>query len=124
MTAKMHTKQDNFDNHILSRSAVCALLAEQEESCNPDKIGYYTDIQSLAEKVRSSKNWSQGEVFVCAQSDQRFIVMKQIAPSSCEMLTISNSGFQDVLTAYRFELEELVATLDGYMAVKATSTQE
>lgn len=112
-----------MDNPFLSRAAVRALLAEQEEGCNTEKIGYYIDIRSLAEKVRSSKIWSQGEIFVCVENDQRYIVMKQIAPSSSEMLTISNTGVQDVLTAYRFGLEELVTILDGYMAAKETSIQ-
>ena len=107
---------------VLSLDKVREILAEQEEVCHPEKIGYYPDIRSLAEKVRSSKIWSQGEVFVYADNNQRFIVMKQIAPSSCEMLTISNTGFQDVLTAYRFELEELIETLNGYMALKSTAT--
>lgn len=102
---KMNTKQ------ALSHAAVGSLLARHDEGCYSSKISYYADIESLAEKVRSSKCWSQGEVFVHAQSEQKFIVMKQIAPSSCEMMTISQNGFHDVLTAYRFGQEELVKTL-------------
>jgi hypothetical protein len=67
-----------------------------------------------------------GEVFVFAESKDNFIVMKQIAPSSCEMLTITNYGIQDVLTAYRYDLSDLVETLNGHMAathIVATTPQ-
>lgn len=111
---------EKSNSHALSHSAIRALLAAHDEGMNPEKVCYYTDIRALAEKASGSKCWSQGEVFVFCESEQRFIVMKQIAPSSCEMLTISNKGFQDVLTAYRYQLDELVATLNGYMDV-ATS---
>lgn len=104
----------------LPRGAVAELLSKHDELCCHEKIGYYPSIRALAQKVRSSKIWSQGEVFVYADSAQKFIVMKQIAPSSCEMLTISNAGFQDVLTAYRFEQDELETMLNGYIEAQAS----
>ena len=92
-----------------------AILAAQDESCDPDRVGFYPDLEALAEKVRSSKIWSQGEVFVWAGSNDEFVVMKQIAPSSCEMLTLTQDGYKDVLTASSFDQEELVATLQRYL---------
>jgi len=99
----------------LPREAVAEVLAEHGESCAVDKIGYYPSVQSLAAKTSSSKWWSQGEVFVYAQSDRAFIIMKQIAPSSCEMLTISQSGVNDVLSAHAIGQAELVELLQGYL---------
>ena len=93
-----------------------AILAGENETCDPSHVGFYPDLNSLAEKVCGQKNWSQGEVFVFAESADRFVVMKQVAPASCEMLTITQNGFHDVLTAYRFEQDELVQQLTGYMA--------
>lgn len=100
----------------LSIEAVTEILASQDESCNPGQVGFYPDLEALAAKVRSSKNWSQGEVFVYAESEAEYVVMKQVAPSSCEMLTITHDGYKDVLTAYRYEQEELVDQLRSYMA--------
>lgn len=99
----------------LPRDAVTTLLARQGEICLNESIGYYPSIHALAEKVRSSSCWTQGEVFVYAASDVKFVVMMQIAPASCEMLTITHAGYQDVLTAYRFELDELEARLNEYI---------
>lgn len=93
-----------------------AILAAEGEDCDPRHVGFYADVDSLAQMVRSQKNWSQGEVFVCPLTDDRFIIMKQIAPASCEMLTITQDGYKDVLTAYRFEQGELVQQLNGYLA--------
>ena len=106
---------ENGIKHALSLDAIRSLLAAHDEGMNPEKVCYYTDIRALAEKVSGSKCWSQGEVFVFCESEERFVVMKQIAPSSCEMLTITNKGFQDVLTAYRYQLDDLVTALLGYM---------
>lgn len=105
---------NNSDIH-LPVDRVMQILAKHDETCSPDRVGYYPDIPTLAAQVRSSKHWSMGEVFVYAKSSMEFIVMKQIAPSSCEMLTITNAGIQDVLTAYRYELRELVQVLECFM---------
>lgn len=99
----------------LSENKIRDSLANEDEGFNPAKTGYYASVEELAEKVRSAKNWSQGEVFVFAESEDKFVVMKQIAPSSCEMLTITQDGYKDVLTAYRFEQDELVAMVKGFM---------
>lgn len=96
---------------VLPVSAVQLILAAEDEGCDFDRIGYYDSIDSLAEKVRSSKWWSIGEIFVFAEAADRFIVMKQIAPESCEMLTITHHGSFDVLTAYMYEQDDLVKVL-------------
>lgn len=98
----------------LAPEQVKAILAQHDEDCG-DCVGYYANLDDLAAKVRSNTNWAMGSVFVYAQSSERFIVMKQIAPSSCEMLTISGHGVHDVLTAYRFSQEELVSKLQAYL---------
>lgn len=99
----------------LPREAVQALLAAQDEACDVGRIGFYPDLKALVDKVRSSKIWAQGEVFVFAESDERFVIMKQVAPASCEMLTITNTGWLDVLTAYRIDEGELVIMLNEAM---------
>lgn len=99
----------------LSENKIRDILANASEEFNPANTGYYESVEELVEKVRGSKNWSQGEVFVYAESEDKYVVMKQIAPSSCEMLTITQDGYKDVLTAYRFEQDELVAMVKGFM---------
>lgn len=101
--------------HPLSMDELSAILAAEDEDCDPAHVGFYPDLESLAEKVRSSEIWSQGEVFVWAASKDEFVVMKQIAPSSCEMLTLTQDGYKDILTAYRFEQDELLGTLRRYL---------
>ncbi len=93
-----------------------SILRAEDETCYPENVAFYPDLRALAEKVRSQKNWAQGQVFVFAESADRFVVMKQVAPSSCEMLTITQNGFHDVLTAYRFDQDELVRQLEGYLS--------
>lgn len=100
----------------LSYERVAAILASQDEDCDFGHVAFYATLEAMADKARSSKSWSQGEVFVFAESAESFVVMKQIAPSSCEMLTITEAGYFDVLTAYRFELEDLVETLQAAQA--------
>ena len=100
----------------LSIETVQALLANCDESCSASRIGFYPDVQSLVEKVRSSKCWAEGEVFVAAESADRYVIMKQVAPASCEMMTLTNSGFLDVYTAYRMDAAELIDVLNGAMS--------
>lgn len=100
---------------LLSPERIWNILADQDETCDERRVCYYPDIETLARQVRSSKCWTMGEVFVFVESASRFIVMKQIAPSSCEMLTISNAGYCDVLTAYRYSQDDLVAQFNDYM---------
>ena len=97
------------------RQVAQVLASAAEESCNPSQIGYYETLVDLVKKVRSSRTWQVGEVFVHCSTPDSFVVMKQVAPASCEMLTISQNGFHDVLTAFRFEEAELLATLQSYM---------
>lgn len=100
---------------VLLVSAVQRILAAEDECCDFDRIGYYDTIDGLAAKVRSSKMWSIGEIFVHAESADRFIIMKQVAPESCEMLTITHQGSFDVLTAYMYEQDDLVKVLAHLM---------
>ena len=100
---------------LLSTERIWNILADQDETCDERRVCYYPNIETLARQVRSSKCWTMGEVFVYVESAHRFIVMKQIAPSSCEMLTISNAGYCDVLTAYRYSQDDLVAQFNDYM---------
>ena len=100
----------------LSVEAVQTLLANSGESSSAASIGFYPDVGALVEKVRSSKCWAEGEVFVAAESADRYVIMKQVVPASCEMMTITNSGFLDVYTAYRMEAAELIDALDGAMS--------
>lgn len=100
---------------VLPRHQISALLAAQDQNINPDSVCYYNSVEELAAKTASSKNWSAGEVFVYAPSPERYLVMCQIAPASCEMMTLSHNGFHDVLTAYRFSQPDLVATLNKYL---------
>lgn len=97
----------------LSYERVAAILAEHDEEVSFGNVAFYPSLEALAGKTRGSKNWSQGEVFVYAGSEESFVVMKQIAPASCEMLTITQAGFFDVLTASAFELNALVAELQA-----------
>ena len=99
---------------LLHPDAVRAILASQEEGC-PDCIGYYGSLQELAIKMCGSKHWALGEVFVFAESESRFIVMKQIAPDSSEWLTLSARGYEDVLSVGLFQPLELEAILERYL---------
>ena len=102
----------------LTPEQIAGALAAQEETFDKSRVGHYLSIAELAEKVRSQKNWAMGEVFCCAIDPERFLILKQVAPSSCEMLTISQDGFQDVLTAYRYSQDELVAQLAAYVGLE------
>lgn len=100
----------------LSIETVQTLLANCDEPCSASRIGFYPDVEALVEKVRSSKCWAEGEVFVAAESIDRYVIMKQVAPASCEMMTLTNSGFLDVYTAYRMDAAELIDVLNGAMS--------
>ncbi|WP_432262904.1 hypothetical protein [Cupriavidus sp. TMH.W2] len=99
------------------REQVQAVLAAHGESADLSHMLHYASLDHLAETVRGSRHWGQGEIFVCAIDDARFVILKQIAPSSCEMLTLTHHGFHDVLTAYRYEQQALVETLRDYLQV-------
>jgi hypothetical protein len=115
-TALLQT--DANAGNFLGMDAVARLLAEQDEGCNPEHVCYLDSLDALVDKVRSSRCWSLGEVFVFAGGRDEFVVMKQIAPSSCEMLTITNHGYMDVHTAYRYGQAELVNMLRDHMQGK------
>lgn len=99
----------------MSAQEVCVRLAASGEASNPDRVRFHTSIQALAEKVRSSRHWEEGEIFVYAESNEEFVILKQVAPASCEMLTLTRSGFKDVLTAYLFDQEELERQLTAFL---------
>jgi hypothetical protein len=98
---------------------VAAILAFHQETCHREQVSYYPSLEALAAQVRSSRCWAEGEVFVWAPTGAEFIIMKQVAPSSCELMTITASGFKDVLTGHAFETAELVAQLRSYLASSA-----
>ncbi|UDM18936.1 hypothetical protein [Vogesella sp. XCS3] len=100
----------------LGNAEVARILSSHDEDVDPSKIAHYPSVDDLAEKVRSSGCWGIGETFVCSLDESRYIIMKQIAPSSCEMMTITQNGFHDVLTADCYEQDELVSQLRQYAA--------
>ena len=122
--SEIETVPEIVQSHPLSMDDLSAILALEDEVCDPAHVGFYPDLESLADKVRSAKNWSQGEIFVWAASKDEFVVMKQIAPSSCEMLTLTQDGYKDVLTAYRFEQDELLDTLRSYLKEAEPEAQD
>lgn len=106
---------DTPESPDLTRPQVANLLAAQDEACDPSRVSYYLALGELAATVARSACWAQGEVFVYVKDANRYIVMKQIAPSSCEMLVLSNVGYCDVISANRYDQDELVKALLGYM---------
>ena len=102
----------------LKPDAVRVVLAAEGESC-PECVGYYGSLQELTMKMCGSKHWAMGEVFVFAESDSRFIVMKQVAPSSSEWLTLTAKGYEDVLSANLFTPQELEATLQAILDLRS-----
>ncbi|ABO60382.1 hypothetical protein LA345_36530 (plasmid) [Burkholderia vietnamiensis] len=107
------------DHPRLAFARVREILASHGEAAAEHQVGHYSSLSTLAETVRSSKCWSEGEIFSCALDETRFVIMKQVAPASCEMVTVSHMGFHDVLTAYRYDQQELVDALNGYIAPAA-----
>lgn len=112
----MNSTQLEQTTPSLNASQIVAIMASHAEVVRTSQLGIYESLDALAEKVRSSRNWTQGETFACGLSDGRFVIMKQVAPASCEMLTFTQNGFHDVLTAYRFTQDELVQQLQQYIA--------
>ncbi|RTL35844.1 MAG: hypothetical protein EKK53_23900 [Burkholderiales bacterium] len=106
---------DTPESPDLTRTQVANLLAAQDEPCDASRVSYYPALEELAATVARSACWAQGEVFVYAKNAKRYIVMKQVAPSSCEMLVLSNVGYCDVISANRYGHDELVEALLGYM---------
>lgn len=111
----MNQKDTEVGKQRLDHKSIAKILATHGEACSEHQIGHYANLDELAEKVRSNKNWSMGEVFACSLDSGRFVILKQVAPASCEMVTITQNGFHDVLTAYRFGQQELVDLLRGYV---------
>lgn len=40
--------------------AIEQLLAKEDEGCNPDRICFYPDLESMVALQRQKKNWYQG----------------------------------------------------------------
>ncbi|OWG12617.1 MULTISPECIES: hypothetical protein [Delftia] len=112
---KMVNPSSQQSHHKLSLDIVRSALFACGEPCNLEQVSFYPDIESMAARQRESKNWSQGEIFVFSRAENCFLIAKQIAPSSCEFLVVTHDGYQDVLTAYLFGKEELVAALKSYI---------
>ncbi|MGF6440093.1 hypothetical protein [Paraburkholderia youngii] len=107
----------------LDAARVIAIMEGHGQTVRESQIGFYPTPEALAEKVRSSRNWSAGETFACDLSDGRYVIMRQVAPASCEMVTVSHNGFHDVLTAYRFSQDELVRQIQEYCGLPQQSPQ-
>lgn len=106
---------DTPESPDLTRTEVANLLAAQDAPCDLGRVSYYPALEELAATFARSACWAQGEVFVYVKHAKRYIVMQQIAPSSCEMLVLSNVGYCDVISANRYGHDELVEALLGYM---------
>ena len=117
----MNLQQSQAGNAPLDAARVIAIMAGHGESVRQSQIGFYPSPDALAEKVRSSRNWEEGETFACDLSEGRYVIMRQVAPASCEMVTVSHNGFHDVLTAFRFSQEELVRQIEDYCAGRQPS---
>lgn len=103
----------------LDAARVIEIMAVHQETVRAEQIGFYPSLDALAEKVRSSRHWSEGETFVCGPADDQYVIMRQIAPASCEMMTVTQNGFHDVNTAYRYSQDELVRLLQEYVGQKS-----
>lgn len=117
---KMNTTIQNEKLHssdILDHGKVRLILEAVEECCYPENVYHYESLEEMAETMRSQSCWAMGQVFVFAKSVDDFVIAKQIAPSSCEMLIVTKHGIREVLTAYRYEQEELLSYLRTEMAV-------
>ena len=104
---------------ILDQGKIRLVLEAVGETAYADKICYYETLDLLVEKIRSSKHCDQGEIFVYVKSADDYVVVKQVAPSSCEMMVVTKHGIWDVVTAYRFEQQELLAAITEQMAKPA-----
>ncbi|WP_087863529.1 hypothetical protein [Comamonas thiooxydans] len=100
---------------LTDKEHIKLILAAEGEAYSPTKTGFYGTLEELATTAAGSKYWEIGSVFVYAPTAGVFLIFKQLAPDSCEMLTITPRGEVDVLTASAFEVPELVATLKGYL---------
>jgi hypothetical protein len=115
----MNQKSNEAGYLSLDTARVIEIMAAHDETVHARQIGSYASLDALVEKARSSRQWSEGETFVCALAEDRYVIMKQVAPASCEMMTITQNGFHDVNTAYRFSQDELVRLLQEYLGPKA-----
>lgn len=104
-----------LSSEVLDFGKVRLVMEAVGENAYPEKIGYYESVGELVEKIRSSKHWDQGEIFVYAKSPDDYVIAKQVAPSSCEMMIVTKHGVWDVVTAYRFEQDELVQAVQQQM---------
>ena len=100
---------------MLPCHAVIERLRTVGASCSQTSIRYYADLESLTSTVRSSRNWNLGETFVWVSSQTEYVILTQVAPASCEMMVVTPTGVEDVISAYRFEQDELIDKLLGYV---------
>lgn len=106
-----------------------AALALAGATVNPDRVGHYASVASMVNLMCGSRCWSQGETFCHMANDHQWVVAQQIAPSSCEMMIITQNGFLDVVTAYRVDASALEHTILQHMnqapgAVLAANPQD
>ncbi len=93
------------------RVKVAALVRDREESCTPELVVYYPSIEALAMKARSSAHWERGTTMVWAASANKYLILNQTAPDSCEFMVLTPHGFADVLTCHRYDQDELTQQL-------------
>lgn len=110
-----NTHSQVLSNEVLDLGKVRLVMEAVGENAYAEKIGYYESVGELVEKIRSSKHWDQGEIFVYAKSPDDYVIAKQVAPSSCEMMIVTKHGVWDVVTAYMFEQDELVQAVQQQM---------
>lgn len=95
----------------LPRETIVERLRALGEPAHADRVCYYDTLDEMVGKARSSRHWSEGEIFAWAESPERYVVFRQVAPDSCEMFAITERGYLDTFTAYRFSSAELMARL-------------
>lgn len=100
---------------FLPKDQVQELLAAQDERVDQDGIFYYPSLENMIETARGSKCWSRHSTFVYAASPDDYVIFCQVAPASCEMMILTQNGFHDVVTAYRYEQEELLDQVQRYL---------
>lgn len=107
-------KLPSLSEEALPRDRVAAILAAQDEACSPSSVGYYPSVDALAQRAAGIRAWAMGEVFVWAQGPEDFVILKQVAPDSCEMLVLTQHGYHDVVSAHSLGAQDFARDLERY----------
>lgn len=92
------------------RAEMMPRLAAHDLVADHSQVHRYPTVEALAEKAAGSRMWAMGETFAVCE-DERFVIVHQLAPSSCEMAIVSHNGWHDVVTAYRVGAQEFAKQL-------------